>query len=258
MGVGVKKLLSGRGQRSLAAFLLGLIFALVAAQAARAEDPPSAAVPDPLVGYDISWPQCGGTYPGNYASIGVVGVNGGRPFTGNRCLKSQWHWTGQYSQRDAVYMNLDYPRKLTIQQMWGPAGFCDADDVMCQAYNYGWNAARDAVARARDAGVKTSEWWLDVETMNHWSDQKGLNERVIGAAIEYLQGRGLWVGIYSTPYQWNLIAGGYMPGLPVWTAGAGGYEDALTRCWNPKYAFGGGQVVLVQYVETYDTNVVCR
>lgn len=254
----MKKLTRGRLQQFTAAFLMGLILSLVTAQLARAEEPASAApTPQPLVGYDISWPQCGGPYPGEYASIGVVGVNGGRPFTGNRCLKSQWQWTGQYSQRDAVYMNLDYPRRTTLQQMWGPAGFCGRDDLVCQTYNYGWNAARYAVSRAVKAGVETNEWWLDVETMNHWSESRGLNERIIAGAIEHLQSRGYDVGIYSTPYQWRLIAGGYKPGLPVWTAGASDYADALRRCDDPRAAFAGGKVALVQYVETYDTNVVC-
>ncbi len=248
----------GHYQQLAAAFLIGLIMALVSAQMASADEPGSTAPPpDPLVGYDISWPQCGGPYPGNYASIGVVGVNGGRPFTVNRCLKSEWDWTGQYSQRDAVYINLDYPRKPSVYQLFGPAGFCDRMDLTCQTYNYGWNAARDAVSRAGDAGVVTDEWWLDVETMNHWSENTGLNERIIAGAIEYLQGRGYDVGIYSTPYQWRLIAGGYRPGLAVWTAGAESYAEALLRCDNPEYAFGGGQVALVQYVETFDTNVIC-
>jgi hypothetical protein len=125
-------------------------------------------------------------------------------------------------------------------------------------YNYGWNSARDAAGRARFAGVVTNEWWLDVETMNHWSDNKGLNERIIAGAIEYLEARGFRVGIYSTPYQWGVIAGGYAPGRPVWTAGAENFLEAVGRCTNPRYAFGGGRVELVQYVEKYDTNIICR
>jgi hypothetical protein len=253
----LKKLLRGRGQQLTAAFLMGLIFAVVSAQMARAQEPPSVA-PSPLVGYDISWPQCDGPYPRNYASIGIIGVNGGKPFTGNRCLESQWDWLGQYSARDAVYINLDYPKAVNIHQLWGPAGFCGLDDLSCRTYNYGWNSAKDSLTRAKRAGIQTNEWWLDVETMNHWSEYRGLNERVIAGAIEYLQSRGLDVGIYSTPYQWGVIAGGYSPGLPVWTAGAENFLEAVSRCDNPKYAFAGGAVELVQYVETYDTNVICN
>lgn len=254
----MKRLLRSRGQQLTAAFLMGLIFAVAAGEAARAEDQ-NAGPAIPLVGYDISWPQCHGPYPSNYASIGIVGVNNGKPFTENKCLASQWYWTGQYSVRDAVYINLDYPRTTTVYQLWGPAGFCSMDDLMCQTYNYGWNAARDAVVRAKRAGVKTDEWWLDVETMNHWSEQRGLNERIIAGAIEYLQGQEFKVGIYSTPYQWGVIAGGYMPGLPVWTAGAEDYVEALQRCDDDmRWGFGGGNVELVQYVETYDTNVICN
>ncbi|MGH2627568.1 MAG: hypothetical protein ACRDHY_13065 [Anaerolineales bacterium] len=254
----MRKLLRGRGQQLAAAFLLGLIFAVVGAQLARAEEPATAKATGLLVGYDISWPQCNGPYPTGHATIGVIGINGGKPFTGNQCLESQWKWLGQHAQRDAVYINLDYPRTTNIHQLWGPAGFCKLDDLQCRTYNYGWNSARDAHARARAAGIDLEEYWLDVETMNHWSDNRGLNERIIAGAIEYLQGKDLDVGIYSTPYQWGVIAGGYAPGLPVWTAGAANFLDAVSRCNNPKYAFGGGKVELVQYVETYDTNVICQ
>ncbi|MCK9518136.1 MAG: hypothetical protein M0R74_03765, partial [Dehalococcoidia bacterium] len=75
--------------------------------------------------------------------------------------------------------------------------------------------------------------------------------------IDYLEGVGLDVGIYSTPYQWGVIAGDYRPGLPVWTAGARDVYDAAARCDNPRYAFGGGTVELVQWVETYDMNYAC-
>ena len=252
------KLLHGRGQRLVAAFLIGLILSVVTTQMARAQEPPRSASGESLVGYDISWPQCNGPYPSAYAQVGIIGVNGGRPFTENPCLASQWDWLGQYSQRDAVYINLDYFKDVSVHQLWGPAGFCTLDDLECRTYNYGWNSARDALARAKRNGVKTNEWWLDVETMNHWSDNKFHNERVIAGAIEYLQGKGLDVGIYSTPYQWGVIAGGYMPGLPVWTAGASDFLDAVSRCNNPKYEFGGGKTVLVQYVQTYDTNVICN
>jgi hypothetical protein len=41
-----------------------------------------------------------------------------------------------------------------------------------------------------------------------------------------------------------------------WTAGASDAESAPGRC-NERYAFGGGEVVMVQWVETYDRNYVC-
>src|SRR4051794_41774609 len=40
-------------------------------------------------GNDISWPQCGGAFP-TKAGFGIVGVNGGRPFTQNPCLAAEW------------------------------------------------------------------------------------------------------------------------------------------------------------------------
>ena len=47
--------------------------------------PIASAATDPNVGYDISYPQCNGTFPGGGA-FGVVGVNGGKVFGANPCL----------------------------------------------------------------------------------------------------------------------------------------------------------------------------
>ncbi|HEY4670120.1 MAG TPA: hypothetical protein VIH05_10130 [Tepidiformaceae bacterium] len=252
---GVKRVIGGRGQRLLAAFLIGLVLAVLAGtQASNAEGP---TLPDAgSVGYDISWPQCDGSYPQQPVAFGIVGVNGGRAYTRNRCLESQWRWASEAAGEAGVYINLNYPKQRTLGTVTGPAGTCTRDDRYCQAYNYGYNAARSSISYARAAGVETSNWWLDIETMNYWSDDKWLNRVVIAAAIDHLLEQRMNVGIYSTPYQWGVIAGDYAPGLPVWTAGALGLEGAKARC-NSQYAFGGGTVRMVQWVETYDMNYVC-
>ncbi|MGE5594875.1 MAG: hypothetical protein ACM3S1_02430 [Hyphomicrobiales bacterium] len=258
----MRKLVRGRGQQQLAAFLMGLILALLMGAGITRADGPEERPQTPLranwVGFDISWPQCHErAFPPGQVAFGIVGVTGGKPYTVNPCLRDQYRWakTGAYPAE--VYINLDYWKRLTFRHFFGPAGLCSFDDVLCQSYNYGWNAAKEAVAFGRENGVDAKRWWLDVETMNHWSKDTSANARIVRAAIDYLESQGLETGIYSTPYQWGVIAGDFAPGVPVWTAGATSLAGAMQRCTDPRYAFAGGRVELVQYVEEFDTNYAC-
>ncbi|OAI40831.1 hypothetical protein AYO38_04940 [bacterium SCGC AG-212-C10] len=208
------------------------------------------------LGYDISWPQCGESYPVTPMGHAVVGVNGGRAFTRNLCLRSQWRWARAAMEEPAVYINLNMPGVPAVPSTSGPAGFCESHNPYCRAHNFGYAAARHAVAYARSQGVASSTYWLDVETMNAWSEDTVENAQVIQGALNYLEQQGFRVGVYSTPYQWTVIAGGYSPGLPVWTAGAVDFADARSRC-HADYAFGGGAVVMVQWVDGFDRNWVC-
>lgn len=250
----MRQALRHRRQQIIAAFLLGLIFAIAAGtEGVRAAEPEVR----PSLGFDISWPQCGASFPNMSYGFAIIGVNGGKAYTRNRCFQEQYEWARRFEEKPAVYINLNAVDRMGLNTIVGPAGICAPTDSWCTAYNYGFNAARDAVAVARAQGADPQMWWLDVETMNRWSEDRHLNARLIGGAIEYFTQNQLETGIYSTPYQWNVIAGKYAPGLDVWTAGAEHLVDAQSRCTD-RYAFGGGKVRLVQYVETFDTNWVCR
>jgi hypothetical protein len=157
----------------------------------------------------------------------------------------------------ALYMNINAPAgRAAARALSGPGGNCRVEDMACQSYNFGYNAAMHAVAYARSQGVSAPFWWLDVETANTWLDDRALNARVIQGAIEGLRAQGLSVGIYSTSYQWTVIAGSFSPGLPVWAAGASDHVDAPGHC--ARGAFGGGTVVLVQHPNSgFDGNVAC-
>src|ERR1700724_2252076 len=53
--------------------------------------------------YDISYPQCGGTYP--TGAFGIVGVNGGYPFVHyNPCLADEY----SHAPHAALYINTGY------------------------------------------------------------------------------------------------------------------------------------------------------
>lgn len=207
-----------------------------------------------MTGWDISWPQCAnGERPSGPINFGIIGVNGGKMFTKNDCLADMFRYAGQGRTVPQLYLNTNgLPKDWT-----STSTICAKTDTACQAYMYGYEAAAFSHSYARAQGVDPLYWWLDVETANAWNTDKLLNERVIGGAIDYLQATNHVVGLYSTPYQWNRVAGTYAPGLMNWTAGAADLAQAATRC-DPNYAFAGGRVVLVQYIsEHFDMSYSC-
>ncbi|HVS40939.1 MAG TPA: hypothetical protein VMU20_01605 [Candidatus Dormibacteraeota bacterium] len=222
--------------------------------------------PAAAVGNDISFPQCGHSYP-DHAAYGIAGVTGGRAFTANPCFGSEYRWAREAGSPVSVYFNINYARpgylSFGAHALDGPAGRCAPTQNPCTAYNYGWNAAADAVDRAGDAGADPQMWWLDVETVNYWADppDRALNARVIQAALDMLRSRGLSAGVYSINEMWSRIAGTqYRPGVPVWyaeTDPATGYPSAPHYC-DPAYGFTGGAVWLVQWTDTVDHDYACR
>jgi hypothetical protein len=95
------------------------------------------------------------------------------------------------------------------------------------AWQYGWNAAtKDAQTffgnavsgqGALDQNAGDYPWWLDVETGNTWQSSSGglaMNDAVLEGMVTSFStlrttgGAAAAVGIYSTGYQWNQIAGG--------------------------------------------------
>lgn len=208
------------------------------------------------LGFDISWPQCPPGMPiqtpVDVPAFAVVGVTGGKAYTANPCLADQYRWARRAKVQAQLYTNLNsMPRDYHDEH-------CVARDSSCSAYWYGFGAAEQAVAYARSQKADTDAWWLDIEIENYWSPDTALNARVIQGAVDYLHAVGKEVGIYSTPFQWHEIAGDFAPNLRTWTAGASDLADAQHRCNNPRYAFAGGQVKLVQYIDgNFDVNLAC-
>ncbi|MFA7297445.1 MAG: hypothetical protein WC211_09740 [Dehalococcoidia bacterium] len=241
----------------VASVLGALALALLASIAVRTSA--HAATP---TGLDVSWPQCGKQLPMTPLAFAVVGVDNGKAFTSNPCFAEQYRWAGSTGTLPALYFTLRSPQGATAARGFeGPAGVCAASDARCIARNYGYHAAREARAYAvQQAGPPPSTmWWLDIETMSHWSTDQAANAEVVRGAIEYLKEQGVLFGVYSTRTQWNQITGGLaLPeGLPLWIAGAHDKADAPTMC-TPRYAFGGGQLWLVQYIaNNLDHNHVC-
>jgi hypothetical protein len=223
----------------------------------------SAASPQPpgSQGYDISWPQCGGPYPSEPLGFAIIGVNDGRSFTQNSCFASQYRWAWGGAHPPLLLMPNRYAPSLYINTDAPAPGYTRSDcapaDLSCIYYRYGRDAAAYAVQYAQSQGATVTSYWLDVEPDNYWTPDTHLNAIVLSGMIAELQSRGMTVGIYSTSYMFRMIAGDYMPGLPVWVPGiAHGPAEGPSACTSAP-AFGGGKVAMVQWTTVYDASYVC-
>ena len=219
---------------------------------------------------DISWPQCGGSYPAPPA-YGIVGVNAGIVFSPNPCLASEIAWAGGAGV--GLYANTGNPGPA-LSSHW-PDGQtapmqCDANDpdTAACAYDYGYNAARDsyatAVAAFNSLGLTpspaASAWWLDVETENSWRSNPALNVADLQGAVDFLGSvaQVASIGFYSTQYQWDVITGNTsaFAAYQSWVAGSGDTLSASINCGGP--GFTGGGIALSQYQSGgYDVDLRC-
>jgi hypothetical protein len=238
-------------------------------------------------GYDISYPQCGSSYPSGQA-FGVVGVNGGLANDANPCLSSELSWaltspglTAPVQPAASMYINTADPgpgtRKHAIAD-WPSTGTssaygtCTGGWTAACAYVYGEQRASYSyrlVSRIDSTTAGQSPWWLDIETVNSWatrptSGYQALNIAAIQGFIGGLHGAGATgtVGIYSTASQWKSITGltstssqTYFAAQPDWVAGASSLQQAQANC---SASFTGSRVALAQYPSGgFDGDVAC-
>jgi hypothetical protein len=262
-----------RARQTFIAPMLAVVLLTLSAGAALGRSPevPDGAGVRALTGYDISYPQCGSSYPRDVA-FGIVGVTRGIVFSANPCLgagatgASQLAWAGPSA---GLYMNTGNPGP-TLSSHWpigqtspracATASSPGTDTANC-AYDYGWNSAANAYATAVKAYVSlgwapsgstrtpvANRWWLDVETANSWRTDVSLNVAALSGAADYLKSVGAAsVGFYSAGTMWNQITGGTTTfhAYPSWVAGASALHGAKANCTLP--AFTGGSVAFAQY-----------
>lgn len=238
------------------------------------------------VGYDVSYPQCGSVLPSDRA-FGIIGVNGGKATNLNPCLADQLMWAAGSSgsvpsqPKVQVYVNTANPGEVIDQiTTWPtagetPYGTCDGTNSEACSWQYGWERAVVDVntyfkPAAGSAGLPTEAsgyiWWLDVETTNSWQsgspEALARNRATLEGMTAYFSGQRAQVGIYSTNYQWDTIAGtvptnSNLYTLNSWMAGARTLRGAKENCQN-KPLVAGGKVVLSQYVtKGLDHNYSC-
>lgn len=242
-----------------------------------------------LVGYDVSYPQCGKRLPTEHY-FAIVGVNGGTAASENPCLASQLGWANTAkpgSTQDPVqlYVNTANPAQEssydwqswpTVSSPENPYPGCDGTNTLACSWQYGWNRSVETAtyftSQAERAGLDSTNpgdymWWLDVETMNSWQagSQAALERNV--AALEgfaaYYKSLGANVGLYSTALQWTQITGDHISsgsnlvGLPNWRPSGASLSNAIANC-DVEPLTAGGDIYLTQYVrKNLDHNHSC-
>ena len=234
-------------------------------------------------GHDVSYPQCGTTPTATTDAFRLVGVNNGLPWSANPCLSDQGLWaTG--AAESGLYANTANPGHTSSHWPSSGTGHCvnaTVDTDAGCAYGYGRAAAADAMSKAVTAlagtGIdpKAVTWWLDVEGSrtpgqpgNSWVGSGVVNAADLQGFMDGLRLAGApEVGVYSTAYQWGDITEGYtratrtsyrtawklaplfpIEDAPVWFAGVGTSDEAVTRCTTTSYT--GGEKLLSQYADT--------
>jgi hypothetical protein len=136
---------------------------------------------------------------------------------------------------------------------------CASTDLPCIAYNYGYNAGLYSVSYVKGQGYNTARtWWLDVETMNSWTNDPTQNQQsLLGVRDALVASGATMVGAYSTTYQWNTITGSWANFWPSWGATTWrSAKQASTYCTG--HQFTGGPSVLMQYTgKVFDEDYAC-
>ena len=164
----------------------------------------------PTTGYDISYPQCSGSYPSN-PLFGIVGVNGGLANKADPCISGELHWArdtpGQKQPPLSLYIDTGNPGGHHVAD-WpslgtAPAyGACNGLLTNSCSYIYGEQRAAHSyrlVAALDPVAAMTAPWWLDVELASSWAGTYQLNIAALQGFIAGLHNAG------ATGPDWNLF-----------------------------------------------------
>jgi hypothetical protein len=203
-------------------------------------------------GVDVSYPNCNASI--SRTNFGIVGVTGGLGFSGNSCLATE----ASHFNNLSLYINTGYPGQTYGLKYQTSPNLCDAADLNCLAYNYGYNAGLYAANYAKGQGVWSTTWWADVETMNTWTGDYLQNRQSLQGERDALVAAGATtVGVYSTTAQWGTITGSWQNLWPSWGATTWRTaKQAATYCKG--HEFTGGPSYLMQYKgRSLDEDVAC-
>ena len=235
----------------------------------------------PTIGYDVSYPQCAGSYPSN-PLFGIVGANGGLANNANPCLGRELQWArsspGQKLPKQppvSLYIDTGNPGGHHVAD-WPNGGtapvYGSCNGLLTNACSYLYGEQRAAhsyhlVAALDLSAAKTAPWWLDVELLASWAGTYQLNIAALHGFIAGLRNAGATgpIGIYSTSAQWKDITGltaqttpaAFNGQLPDWVAGTEAtLTQALQNCTSG--GFTGVVPTLAQYrIGPLDADLRC-
>ncbi len=235
----------------------------------------------PTTGYDLSYPQCAGSYPAN-PLFAVIGVNGGLANNSNPCVGAELSWAraapGQKRPRQpsvSLYIDTgnpgahrvgDWPRSGTAPSY----GTCNGRLTNACSFIYGEQRAAYSygiVAALEPLAARKAPWWLDVELQASWAGTYQLNIAALRGFLAGLRNAGAIgpIGLYSTSAQWREITGltaqttptAFSRPLPEWIAGTGATQaQARQNCASGD--FTGVAPTLAQYkIGDFDADLRC-
>lgn len=232
---------------------------------AAAGDSPAAPRTTYSHGMDVSWPQCQGAVsahmPSTTPTYLILGVTYGSGDTANPCLADQLAWARERGVPVGAYLVPSYPTTAQLSAAGrGLYGQCPGKrrPRQCRLHNAGAEQAASAVAVMRGAGVPAPMMWMDVEfrSLHAWhSHDHPSNRAVLEGVARGLRHAHLRFGVYTTPYMWQAITGGYRLNVPQWLpSGNGKPRSARAMC---NISATGGRTWMVQYTKRLDNDLTC-
>jgi len=242
-----------------------------ASEAAQRPGPRIPPAEAPVLGADVSWPQCprglgipekrtlGAPMPVPEARFVVIGLTNGPGFYPNPCLAEQVAWVRDRRLMASAYAVASYPDDATLAQHGGTGPY-DGSSRLGALQNTGYQQALFNVGSMRRAGLETPIVWIDVEPVPdfEWSGDLTANAAVVDGVARGYVDAGYTIGVYSTPALWAGVVGGFELGVPEWrAAGQTSRAEAESRC-GADWVIQGGDGVLGQWVEqARDQNITC-
>ena len=231
---------------------------------------PASAVTAPVLGGDVSWPNCpkgmgipkrrseGKPMPLRRAKYVVIGLTNGPGFFPNPCIHRQVRWARKRHLYTGAYAMTTYPYRKQLKRH-GQTGPFDPSTRLGRLKNAGRAQAKYNIATMEKVGLESPIVWVDVEPypVAPWSGSIARNQAVVRGAVSGYRAAGYKVGIYSTQSLWAQVVGKLRFGYPEWrTAGQTTMSAALYKCRS--YQIQGGRAVMAQWWDRMrDHGVMC-